>query len=51
MLSTILADLYLSPRRPCSWAIIIMTEVADMKLDVTGIEIKSTMKPAEDVDG
>lgn len=45
-LSTILADLYFSPRRPCICEIIIITEAADTKADVTGADIKSTMNPA-----
>lgn len=46
-LSTILADLYFNPRRPCNWAIIIIIDVAEIKPDVTGIDIKSTKNPAE----
>lgn len=45
-LSTILVDLYLNPRRPCNWAIIIIIAVAEIKPDVTGIDIKSTKNPA-----
>lgn len=38
---------YFRPNSPCSWAIIIIAEDADVNPDVTGMEIKSTKNPAE----
>jgi hypothetical protein len=37
----------LSPSKPFNWEQAIMTDVADVKPTVTGIEIKSTNTPAE----
>jgi hypothetical protein len=40
-------DLNLSPSRPFSWEQAMITDVAEVKPTVTGIEIKSTKTPAE----
>lgn len=37
--------LYFIPSKRCNWFTIIITEVAEVNPDVTGIDIKSTKKP------
>lgn len=44
-LPMILCALNLNPSSPCNWDTIIIIEVAEVKPDVTGIDIKSTKKP------
>lgn len=45
MVSIMLYDLYLRPKRPWIWATIIIIAAAEVNADVTGMEMKSTKKP------
>lgn len=46
-LSRMFFDLYFKPTNPCSCATMMITDVADVKPEVTGMEMKSTKKPRQ----